>query len=135
MKSEIAYIGIGSNLGDRKANIKKALKLLEISEGIELKKTSSIYETDPVGGPGQGKYLNGVVKVKTSLDPFSFLKSLQLIEKELGRKRTIKNAARTIDLDVLLFGKKKINSRNLKVPHPRMHRREFVLRGLSELGL
>ena len=132
-KSSKAYIGIGSNLGDRKANIKKALSLIELVKGVKLIKVSSIYETDPVGEPIQGKFLNGVFEIGTSLDPFNLLETLKKIEKELGRKKVLKNGPRTIDLDILTFGKQKINTKNLKIPHPRMHKREFVLRGIREI--
>ena len=135
MKSETAYIGIGSNGGDRRANIKRALELIDMTSGMELEKASAIYETEPVGGPPQGDFLNGVIKVKTTLDPFAFLKNLQKIEQHIGKKKTVKNGPRAIDLDILLFGKKSVTTRNLKIPHPRMHKREFVLRGLRELGL
>ena len=135
MRSETAYIGIGSNVGDRKANIKRALELIGMTRGVDLEKTSSIYETEPVGGPPQGDFLNGVIKVKTTLEPFAFLKTLQKIEQHIGKKKTVKNGPRAIDLDILLFGKKSVTTRNLKIPHPRMHKREFVLRGLRELGL
>ena len=127
------YIGVGSNLGDRKRNIEKARALLGLTEGIRFKKSSSIYETDPLDGPKQGKFLNGVFEIQTKMEPIKLLKALQRIEKELGRKRRIKNGPRTIDLDILLFGKEKINTGNLKVPHPHMHKREFVLKGLREL--
>ena len=127
------YIGIGSNLGDRKANITKAVELAKLIKGIKVKKVSSIYEADPVGGPPQEKYLNGVFSIETKLGPFELLEELQRIEKELGRKRKVKNGPRVLDLDILLYGNKKIDKKNLKVPHPRMHKREFVLRGLREL--
>lgn len=127
------YIGIGSNLGDRNANIKKAIKLVKLLKCVKFEKISSIYETNPVGGPPQGKFLNGVLKIKTEETPFRLLRELKGIEKELGRKRKERFASRTIDLDILLFGNKKVNSKNLKIPHPRMHKREFVLRGLREL--
>ncbi len=127
------YIAIGSNLGDRRANIGKAIKLVKLINGVKLKRTSTIYETDPVGGPPQKKYLNGVFEIETALDPSGLLKELRKIEKELGRKRKVKNGPRTIDLDILIFGDEKINRKDLSVPHPRMHEREFVLRGLREL--
>lgn len=133
MKNLPVYIGIGSNLGDRKANIEKAVKLVKLIKGVKVQKSSSIYETKPVAGPPQGKFLNGVLKIKTSINPFKLLRELQNIEKHLGRKRKRKFGPRTIDLDILLFGRKKISDKNLKVPHPRMHKRDFVLRGLREL--
>jgi len=130
---QTVYIGFGSNLGDRRANITKAVELVKLIKGIRLKKLSSIYETDPVGGPPQAKYLNGVFSVDTKIGPIKLLYELQNIEKRLGRKRKAKNSPRTIDLDILLFGDRKMNTKNLKIPHPRMHKREFVLRGLREL--
>ena len=128
-----AYIGVGSNLGDRKANIEKAMKFLKMTKEINFLGTSSIYETEPAGGLPQGNFLNGVFKIETTLEPFKLLGELQRIEKHLGRKRKIKNGPRTMDLDILLFGRKKVNSKDLVIPHPRMHRREFVLRGLRQL--
>jgi len=127
------YIGVGSNLGDRKSNIEKAIELVKLIKGVKMERASSVYETEPVGGPPQGKFLNGVLKIKTTINPFKLLGELRKIEKHLGRKRRIKNGPRAIDLDILLFGKKKIDTKSLKVPHPRMHKREFVLRGLREL--
>ena len=118
---------------DRRDNIDKAIELVGSIKEVAVVKTSSIYETDPVGGPPQGKFLNGAFEIKTGLNPFRLLEELKKIEKRLGRKRKVKNAPRTIDLDILLFGNKKINTRTLKIPHPRMHERQFVLRGLKEL--
>ncbi|MEE9499715.1 MAG: 2-amino-4-hydroxy-6-hydroxymethyldihydropteridine diphosphokinase [Candidatus Omnitrophota bacterium] len=128
-------MGVGSNLGDRKANVEKAIELVKLIKGVEMEKASSVYETESAGGPPQGKFLNGVLKIKTTINPFKLLGELRKIEKHLGRKRRMKNGPRAIDLDILLFGKKKINTKSLKVPHPRMHKREFVLRGLRELML
>ena len=133
MKRTTSFIGIGSNLGDRDANIEKAMTLVKLIKGVKLEKTSSIYETDPVGGPEQGKFLNGVFRISTTLDPFKLLEELKKIEKQLGRKRRIKNGPRTMDLDILTFGSRKVDAKNLKIPHPRMHKREFVLKGLREV--
>ena len=135
MSSLPVYIGVGSNLGDRKANIEKAIELVKLIKGVEMERASSVYETEPVGGPPQMKFLNGVLKIKTAINPFKLLGELRKIEEHLGRKRRIKDGPRAIDLDILLFGKKKIDTKSLKVPHPRMHKREFVLRGLRELML
>jgi len=82
----------------------------------------------------QGKYLNGVIEIETELGPKALLKELNRIEENLGRKRTVKNAARTIDLDILYYGDEKINEKDLIVPHPMISEREFVLKGLRELG-
>ena len=130
----VCYIGIGSNLGDRRAYIDRALELLGAANGVTIKRISSIYETDPVGGPIQGKFLNGVMEIETILKPLELLKELNRIETSLGRVRGLKNAPRVIDLDIILFGQERIESADLGVPHPRMREREFVLKGLRELG-
>lgn len=128
------YIGIGSNLGDRRVYIDKAIGELRMSAGIKIARVSSIYETDPVSNIPQGRFLNGVIEAETVLDPRELLKRLGEIEAGLGRKRAIKNAPRTIDLDILYYGDETINERGLVVPHPRIGEREFVLKGLRELG-
>ena len=127
------YIGIGSNLGDRRKYIENAIQKLNETKGIEVKKVSSIYETDPLGGPSQGKYLNGAIEIETEIEPRELLTRLLDIEIQLGRKRTVKNGPRTIDLDILLFGDKKIDEPGLKIPHPKMQRREFVMKPLKEI--
>lgn len=132
-KTTVAYIGVGSNLGDRKGNIEKARKLVNLIKDTSVKKNSSIHETEPVGGPMQGAFLNGVMEIETRLDPLRLLEELKHIEAFLGRKRALRNGPRTIDLDILLYGDKRIKKRNLVIPHPRMHKREFVLRGLREI--
>ena len=128
-----AYIGIGSNLGERELNIKKGLKLLDLHTQIEVLKVSSLIETEPVGGIVQGKFLNGVAKINTSLPPQELLLFLQAVEKELKRKRTVKNGPRTLDLDILLYGNLRLKSKDLEIPHPRMLERAFVLRPLLEI--
>ncbi|MBU1367759.1 MAG: 2-amino-4-hydroxy-6-hydroxymethyldihydropteridine diphosphokinase [Candidatus Omnitrophica bacterium] len=142
------FIGIGSNLGDRLENIHKAIKCLRDTNGIEIEKISSIIETEALGGQPQGKFLNGVVKIKTDLLPQEILAILQDIENKLGRARTIKtpplevsggsipmdkNGPRTIDLDILLYGNQIVNEPDLKIPHPRMLERNFVMRPLLEI--
>ena len=127
------YIGIGSNLGDRLKYIENAIQKLNETKGIEVKKVSSIYETDPLSGPIQGKYLNGVIEIETEIEPRELLTRLLDIEIQLGRKRTVKNGPRTIDLDILLFGDQKIDEPDLKIPHPRMCGREFVMKPLKEI--
>lgn len=129
----LCYISIGSNLGDRRVNIDSAIQRLREAQGIEVRRISGIYETDPVGGPPQPKYLNGVVEIDTELGPRQLLLVLQEIEKGLGRIRTVKNGPRTIDLDILTYGDKKISAPDLKIPHPRMRERAFVQRPLKEL--
>lgn len=127
------YIGIGSNLGDRQKNIGRAMAYLKGSKDIEITKVSSIYETEPVGGPPQEKFLNGVIEIETALAPLDLLGYLNETEKRIGRIRSRKDGPRTIDLDILLYGDIEVDNERLKIPHPRMHKREFVLRGLREI--
>ncbi|MBU4149720.1 MAG: 2-amino-4-hydroxy-6-hydroxymethyldihydropteridine diphosphokinase [Candidatus Omnitrophica bacterium] len=127
------YIGVGSNLGDRQRNIEQAIEMLKANKGIEVKKVSPLYETDPVEGPEQPKYLNGAIEIETKLEPKELLDVIHDIEDLLGRKRIVRNGPRTIDLDILTYGDKRINKPDLKIPHPRMAEREFVQRPLSDL--
>ena len=128
------FIGIGSNLGDREYFINEAINYLRKNSQINIEKISSIIETDPCGGPPQGKFLNAVIKIKTFLKPEELLSVLQSIENRLGRKRLIRNGPRTIDLDILLYGDKIIDYPELKIPHPRMFEREFVMNLLFEIA-
>ncbi|MFN3966223.1 MAG: 2-amino-4-hydroxy-6-hydroxymethyldihydropteridine diphosphokinase [Endomicrobiia bacterium] len=127
------YISVGSNLGDRKRNIKKAFELLSNTSGIKIKRTSSIIETEPWGYKNQPKFLNTVWQIETKIPPEKLLKILKEIEKELGRKKTFKWGPRIIDLDILLYGRKKIDKKNLKIPHPQIKNRKFILSLLSEI--
>jgi 2-amino-4-hydroxy-6-hydroxymethyldihydropteridine diphosphokinase len=129
----VCYLGVGSNLGNRRKNIKKALDYLAKTKGVEIKKISRIYETEAVGGPVQGKFLNAAIKIRTSLRPQLLLVALKKIEKDLGRRKTVRWGPREIDLDILLYGNKFIKIKNLVIPHPRMFEREFVLRPLREI--
>ena len=130
----ICYLGIGSNLGDRRKNIRLAIKKIDALKGTAVIKTSRLIETEPQGGPpNQGKYLNAAVRIRTDLSPRSLLSQLKNIEKELGRTKTVRNGPRTIDLDILFFGEKVINRRDLKVPHLKVFEREFVVRPLLEV--
>jgi 2-amino-4-hydroxy-6-hydroxymethyldihydropteridine diphosphokinase len=124
---------MGSNLGNRRGNIKKALDYLGKTKGIKIKKCSPIYETEPMGGPPQDKFLNAAIKIKTSFSPHSLLRILKKIEKVMGRKSTVRFGPRVIDLDILLYADKIINRKDLVIPHPRMFAREFVLRPLREI--
>jgi len=127
------YIGVGSNSGDRNKNIQEAVNRLGRMNGIEVKKISNVYETDPVGGPEQPKYLNGVIEIETELTPRQILTAVNEVEYQLGRIRTVKNGPRTIDLDILTYGNKKIDEPGLKIPHPRMRKRDFVQKPLRDL--
>lgn len=128
------YIGVGSNLGNRHDYIAKAIAELKRVKGVKFIKSSSIYETDPVSEIPQGKFLNTVFEIETELSPWVLLRELNSIEDLLGRKRGVKNAPRTMDLDILYYGDERINNPELTVPHPLIRHREFVLKGLRELG-
>ncbi|MGA1980020.1 MAG: 2-amino-4-hydroxy-6-hydroxymethyldihydropteridine diphosphokinase [Sedimentisphaerales bacterium] len=129
-----AYIGLGSNLGDRKDFIHKALKMLAEAKDTEVARVSDLIETAPLRGANQPTYLNAVAQIKTALTAEDLHKILVNIETSLGRTRKEKWSPRTIDLDILLFGEEIINSPRLTVPHPQMHLRSFVLKGLRELN-
>ena len=131
----LAYIGLGSNLGDPEGMLERAVGALRGEDGLRVGKVSSWYWTEAVGGPsGQAKYLNGVVEVVTSLGANELLEKLLAIEKRLGRKREQRWGPRCIDLDLLLYGQAVIREKDLEVPHRLMHEREFVLRGLAQIG-
>jgi deoxyguanosine kinase len=127
---ETAYIGLGSNLGDRHGFINKAVEMLRQSAGIEVIGVSDLLETAPLLNLGQSNYINAVAQIKTSLSPENLFSKLQDIENSLSRTRNEKWGPRTIDLDLLLFGSQIINSPALTIPHPQMHLRSFVLKGL-----
>ena len=128
------YISFGSNIGDREYQINEALRKLEQIQDTKLLAVSSLYETVPVVGVEQDDFLNGAAVVETSLTPISFLNEIQRIELELGRERKIHWGPRTIDLDVLLIDEIVIEHDRLKVPHPFMHERSFVLIPLAEIA-
>lgn len=133
-KTTFSYIGLGSNLGDRVASIKAALKMLADAEDVEVARVSDLIETPPLGAANQPKFINAVAEIKTSLNPEDLLRVLLDIETSLGRQRQEKWSPRNIDLDLLLFGNKIINRPGLTVPHPQMHLRSFVLKGLCQLN-
>lgn len=130
----IAYIALGTNQGDRENFLLTAIKLLDDSPCISLIDHSSIFETEPVGYTEQPKFLNMVVKIRTSLSANELLEITQKLEKDLGRKREIHWGPRTIDLDILLFNDENIELEHLKVPHPRMFERAFVIIPLLEIN-
>lgn len=127
-----AYLALGSNLGDRLETLQRAVELLDARPGIEVIRSSRVYETDPVGPP-QPAYLNAVVEARTDLKPHELLKETQAVEDELGRVRAERWGPRTIDVDVLTFDERTVDEPDLVVPHPRMHERGFVLVPLGEL--
>lgn len=133
----IAYIGLGSNIEPRKQYLTRAIQLLQEHESITVKKQSSIYETEPVDYTNQDKFLNMVVEIETSLSNVDLLEYCQGIENKLGRDRTknqIEKGPRTIDLDILLFNHENRDLGMLRIPHPRLHERAFVLVPLNEIA-
>ena len=126
------YLGLGSNLGSREDNLKKAIE--EISHRLRLGKVSSIYDTTPIGDENQPRFLNMVCEVSTMLPPPSLMALLQGFELKLGRLPGKKNSPRPMDIDILLCGNLVLNSPELTVPHPRMAEREFVLAPFSEIA-
>lgn len=131
----VAAIGLGSNLGDRERTLARALVLLERTSGVTVLRRSRWIETAPEGGPlGAGHFLNGAVLVETTLAPRELLDALLAIERRLGRERGVPNAPRTIDLDLLDHGGIRLDEPGLRLPHPRMEERLFVLEPLSEIA-
>lgn len=131
-----AYIGIGSNLGRRKLNIKTALSLLTKENKVKLLKTASVYETKPVGGPPkQTKFLNAAAVIQTGLTPKQLLSLLKDIEKKLGRDfNSVRWGPRIIDLDILFYDKLVVRAKDLTIPHPRISERLFVLMPLAQIA-
>jgi 2-amino-4-hydroxy-6-hydroxymethyldihydropteridine diphosphokinase len=128
-----AYIGLGANLGDREAAVLKAIARLGELPRTRVVRASSLYQTAPHEASGPD-FINAVAQVETRLDPMALLAHLQAIENDAGRERPYRNAPRTLDLDLLLYGSACIASKTLAVPHPRMAEREFVLAPLREIA-
>jgi 2-amino-4-hydroxy-6-hydroxymethyldihydropteridine diphosphokinase len=130
------YLGLGSNRGDKVANLREALRLLADARGsrVKLLAVSSLYRTKPVGDIDQDWFLNAAAHVTTQLTPRELLKRLLAIERKLGRVRTVRNGPRIIDLDILLWDNLIVNEDGLVIPHPRMHERLFVLDPLAEIA-
>lgn len=130
----ICYIGLGSNLGNRRKNINAAFKQINSLKDTKILRLSRIIETSPLGGPrNQGKFLNAALKIKTRLSPVNLLKKLKNIEKAIGRVKTVRYGPRVIDLDILFYADEIINSPKLRIPHPKVFEREFVLKPLLEI--
>jgi 2-amino-4-hydroxy-6-hydroxymethyldihydropteridine diphosphokinase len=129
-----AFVGIGSNVGDREAHVRHALELLAAEEGIELIGVSELRETEPVGPVEQGPFVNGAAALATELSPRELLERLLKIEERLGRVRAERFGPRTIDLDLLLYGDEVVDEPGLTVPHPRLQERRFALEPLADLA-
>ncbi len=129
----IAYIGIGANLGDARANVEDALTRLAALPATRVTARSSLWKTAPIDSSGDD-YINAVARIDTSLAPADLLDAVRAIELAHGRERPYRNAPRTLDLDILLYGDVRIDTPSLTVPHPRMHQRAFVLAPLAEIA-
>ncbi|MFQ6069684.1 MAG: 2-amino-4-hydroxy-6-hydroxymethyldihydropteridine diphosphokinase [Candidatus Aminicenantales bacterium] len=127
------FICLGSNIGDRKKNIRQACLLLQ-RRGIHLFRSSSLYLSEPVDYRPQPWFYNQVVELESDLEPHELLSLVKAVEKVMGRKPSLKKGPRLIDIDILFAGEKVVNSRELVVPHPRLEKRNFVLLPLSEIG-
>ena len=127
------FVALGTNLGDRERNLARGVAGLA-GRGLRITARSSVYETEPVGGPAQGAYLNAVVRADTGLDAAAVLASCLEVERSAGRVRGAPNAPRILDLDLLLYGDLVVDTGALRVPHPRMHERRFVLAPLAEIA-
>jgi 2-amino-4-hydroxy-6-hydroxymethyldihydropteridine diphosphokinase len=129
------YVGLGANLGDREATIRAALAALDAADGIEFVAVSTLRETEPVGVGPQPLFLNGAAELETTLTARGLLDRLLATELRFGRTRVPgEHGPRTLDLDLLLYGDERIDEPGLTVPHPRLHKRAFVLEPLAELG-
>ena len=131
-----AYVGLGSNLGDRERTLREALDALAAEPAVEVAAVSTLLETDPVGYLDQPRFLNGVAALETELPPRALLDLLLAVERRFGRERggVPRQGPRTLDLDLLLYGEAEIDEPGLRIPHPRLHERAFVLRPLAELA-
>ena len=132
-QAKIAYISVGSNLGNKKKNIELSKFFLE-KKDIKVIKVSNMFESLSLPNPKNPKFINIVIKIKTTLPPQNLMKICLDIEKSLGRKRSKKNEPRTCDIDIVDYDKKIINKKNLKLPHPQMHKRNFVLLPFFEIN-
>lgn len=130
----VVYIGLGSNIGDKKGNLNQALKKLGGADGVRIVKASSLYQSEPWGYQNQDEFLNQVVEIETELPALELLHLLQAIEIDMGRQRAAKWGPRNIDLDILLYGDEVLQNKELQVPHAHMRERLFVLIPLQEIN-
>lgn len=129
-----AFLALGSNISDRETHLIKAVDALRAHYAIQVKRVSSLYETEPVGYINQSAFINMVVQIETELNPIELLDVTQAIEVEVGRKQTFRNGPRIVDLDILLYEQENIELNELQIPHPRMWDRAFVLIPLAEIS-
>ncbi len=134
MRDEVAYIGMGANLGARKKTLQEATGVLDVQPQVAVIAASDVYETAPVGVVDQPPFLNAVLQVKTRCSARRLLNCLLAIEQKFGRSRETQWGPRTLDLDILLYGDEVIHQPGLQVPHPRLHERAFVLAPLCDLN-
>jgi 2-amino-4-hydroxy-6-hydroxymethyldihydropteridine diphosphokinase len=133
MPAQVVYLSLGSNVGNREANLRTAIAALA-GAGVRVRRVSSIYETEPVDYLKQAWFLNCVVEAETELQALELLRALREIEARMGSKKLIAKGPRLIDMDILLYGNDTIDTPELQVPHPRMHLRRFVLVPLAEIA-
>jgi len=128
------YLGVGTNLGNRRKNIGLAFKKINALKNTRIIKVSGFFDFPPAGGPaGQPNYLNAAIKIQTNFSPLNLLRKLKKIEKDLGRAKTARFGPRVIDLDILLYGDRSIKSKALTIPHARLFCRDFVIEPLKEV--
>lgn len=133
MSSTTIYLSLGSNLGDRSGNLRRAIAALP-GKGVQVNRVSSFYETEPVDYREQPWFVNCAVEAETELEPPALMRALREIETEMGSRKEFPSGPRLMDLDILLYGQEVIETPGLKVPHPRMHLRRFVLAPLAEIA-
>jgi len=131
---ERIFLGLGSNIGDREGYLRKALTGIQRIQGTKIKKCSMLYETEPWGDKQQGIYLNCVIEIETKFEPDDLLNHLKRIEQEAGREPREKWAEREIDIDILLYGDRISEALSIKIPHPEIQNRKFVLIPLNEIA-
>jgi 2-amino-4-hydroxy-6-hydroxymethyldihydropteridine diphosphokinase len=132
VETRCVYLSLGSNLGDRAAHLRAALRALE--NVVTIQKTSSLYATDPVGVTDQPEFLNLAVEAETVLEPFQLLTAIKHVERHVGRQPTFRWGPRVVDIDILLYGDRVLETPELTIPHPQMSNRAFVLVPLAEIA-
>jgi 2-amino-4-hydroxy-6-hydroxymethyldihydropteridine diphosphokinase len=133
VRQEIVYLGLGSNLGDKAGNCRRAIEGISASDHTHIQAVSSLYKTEPIGYREQDWFINCVVKASTTLSPLPLQRFLQDIEQQMGRQKTFAMGPRLIDIDILFYGAEVVEEAGIIIPHPRLHERGFVLVPLAEL--